>query len=155
MTIEQAPPAAAADPLTTEFVLEAHVTIGARIGIGTSKHGQRRIVPITGGHFEGPLMHGEVLPGSDWQLVRADGVTELDARYNIRVSDGTLIQVHNRGIVFIPPGARDLSHVYVRTAPEFEAPSDGPHAWLNRSLFVGTLIAATPEFVKVRVYKLL
>jgi hypothetical protein len=155
MTTEEAPPTAAPDPLTTEFLLEAHVTIGARIGIGAGKHGRRQIVPITGGHFEGPLMRGEVLPGSDWQLVCADGVTELDARYNIRVSDGTLIEVHNRGIVFVPAGARDLSQVYVRTAPEFEAPSDGPYAWLNRSLFVGTLIAATPEFVKIRMYKLL
>jgi hypothetical protein len=155
MTTDERAAAAPEDSLVTEFVFEAHVTLAARVRIGASKHGERGFVPITGGHFEGPLMRGEVLPGADWQLTRADGVTELDARYSIRVTDGALIQVHNRGLVFVPAGAQDLSQVYVRTVPEFEAPSEGPHAWLNRTVFVGRLAAATPEFVKVRFYKVL
>jgi hypothetical protein len=141
--------------LLTEFVLEAHVLLAPRMRFGASKYGERFLVPITGGHFEGPLLHGEVLPGTDWQLKRPDGVTELDARYSLRAHDGTLIQVCNHGIVHMPKGARELSQIYVRTVPQFEAPNDSPHAWLNQAVFVGTLAEASAEFVKVRMYKVL
>ena len=54
------------------------------------------MVPITGGTFEGPRLKGKVLPGADWQIVRPDGVLELEARYALETDDGALISMVNR-----------------------------------------------------------
>jgi hypothetical protein len=95
-----------------------------------------------------------VLPGgADWQLVRADGDIELDARYPVRASDGAVIQIRNRCLVHIPAGTRDPGQIYVRTVPEFDAPSDGPHAWLNHSIFIGTLALGGKGRVRIRVFR--
>jgi hypothetical protein len=142
-------------PLQTEFVLEARVTCDSPIVVGTSKQGKRQLIPITGGEFNGPSIKGRVLPGgADWQLVRPDGVTEIEARYAIQTDDGINISVVNRGIALYPPA---FEQVYVRTTPEFEAPSDSAYAWLNEAIFVGTVQVASkqPLVVLVRVYKLL
>jgi hypothetical protein len=149
------PPADSPQPLSADFVFEANVTLADRLSLGKGSHGERWVVPITGGQFEGPLLRGEVLSGADWQLSRPDGVMEIDARYAIRVSDGAVIHVRNRGIVVLPPLVKDVSAIYVRTAPSFDAPSDGPHAWLNRALFLGTLELASRGSVRICVFKVL
>lgn len=135
-----------------EFVSEGHVSIADTITLGNSKVGERRWVPILGGRFEGPGFSGEVLPGVDWQIMRPDGVLELDAQYAIRATDGTLIKVRNRAIVYIPPGATSINDVYVRSVPEFEAPRESPLAWLNRTIFVGTA-GLDGKTVIIRVFK--
>ena len=124
------------EPLRTEFVFEAYVTIGVPVKVGTSKDGYRQMIPITGGQFEGPRIEGKVMPGGgDWQRVRADGVMEIEAHYIIETDDGAKIVVRNNGVgVASPEGGEP----YVRTVPEFEAPK-GPYDWLNKSLFVGSI----------------
>jgi hypothetical protein len=60
---------------------EATISIN-QLNFSKSKYGERRVIPITGGSFEGPNIKGAVLPGvADWQLVRPDGDLELYARY--------------------------------------------------------------------------
>lgn len=133
------------------FAFEALVTIGPAQTPGPTPFGSRNRIPITGGHFEGPKIKGKVLPGgADWQLVRADGVVMLEADYMLQADDGTLIHVHNHAVVSGKPGTAEF---YLRCAPVFEAPI-GPHDWLNKAIFVGT-VSATPEgdAVRVRVYK--
>jgi hypothetical protein len=141
-------------PPVAEFLLEARIDLGERLSLGSSPRGDVWMVPFTGGVLEGPQLNGEVLPGTDWQVTRPDGVLEVDARYAIRLSDGALIQVRNRGLVVVPPNLKDVSEVYVRTAPMFQAPSDGPHAWMNKSLFVGTIALAGRKRVVVRMFKI-
>lgn len=135
-------------PLRTEFVYEAIVSIDAPVEVGETTAGSRRYIPITGGTFAGPELRGEILPGgADWQLGRPDGVTEVDALYSMRCDDGTVIIVHNVGV--IGPGG------YMRTAPRFQAPN-GPHAWLNRSQFVGSVAGGPrPGTVVIRVFRVL
>jgi hypothetical protein len=141
-------------PPPLEFVFEVVAAIGQLLQLGKSKHGERRLIPITGGTVEGPRLSGEVLPGgADWQLVRADGDVELEARYPIRASDGAVIQVCNRCLVHVPAGAKGRENIYVRTVPEFDAPLDGPHAWLNHAIFIGTLQLAGPGRVHIRVFR--
>jgi hypothetical protein len=123
-------------------VLEARVQVGAALELGN-----RRIVPILGGTFEGPEIRGLVLPGgADWQLVRADGVVELEARYTLETGRGQLIYVRNRGIRHAPPeimeqlrkgAAVDPARVYCRTTPVFETAAPDLQ-WLTRSIFVGS-----------------
>jgi hypothetical protein len=136
-------------PLQTEFVYEAVVTIDPAVDVGAAPQGHRRYIPITGGTFEGPKLRGTVLPGgADWQTDRADGVTEVDALYSIRCEDGTVVIVHNSGVI-AGRGA------YMRTAPRFEAPA-GPHAWLNESQFVGSVAGGPrPGTVIIRVFRVL
>ena len=142
-------------PLQAEFVLEARVTCDPVLVVGASKRGKRQLIPITGGEFSGPGIEGKVLPGgADWQLVRPDGVLEIEARYTIQTDDGIHISVCNRGIAVYPPTAES---VYVRTTPQFEAPVDSPYAWLNKAIFVGTVqpISRQPLIVQVRVFRVL
>lgn len=136
-------------PLQTEFVYSAVVAIGQPVDVGDAPHGHRRYIPITGGTFEGPRLRGTILPGgADWQTDRADGVTEADALYSIRCEDGTVVIVHNQGVI-AGRGA------YMRTALRFEAPA-GPHAWLNQAQFVSAIAGGPrPGTVVINVFRVL
>ena len=138
------------DNLTTEFAFEALVSIDAATKIGDTALGKRRFIGITGGSFKGPRIEGEVIPGgADWQTVRADGVTVIEAIYALRTTDGAVIAVRNLGLVApTQDGGR-----YVRTNPTFDAPQ-GPHDWLNKSIFVGTIgVADSGKAVRIGVYR--
>jgi hypothetical protein len=139
-------------PPGTEFIYEAIVDIAAREALGRSPLGERFIVPILGGSFEGPRLRGVVLPGgADRQLVRADGVRRLDAFYEMRTDDGTVLTVRNRVLIDDPPGGSRYAFSNIEiTAPE------GPHDWLNRRVLVGTLNTLQPQrmAVRIRVYQL-
>jgi hypothetical protein len=136
-------------PLATEFVYEAVVEIGAIVDVGDTPSGHRRYIPILGGTFQGERLRGVVLPGgADWQTVRSDGVTEVDALYTMKCDDGSVVIVHNCGVI-------SEKGKYLRTAPRFEVKS-GPHAWLMRSQFVGTVDGGPrPGTVTIRVFRVL
>jgi hypothetical protein len=137
----------------TELALELYVAISPAIAVGPSDHGTRQFIPITGGHFVGAGIKGEVMNGgADWQLRRPDGVTEVNALYSIKTDDGAVIVVDNRGIIVPGNGG---SGGYVRTNPRFHAPQ-GKYEWLNKTLFVGT-ISPSPKggAVIIRVFKVL
>ena len=113
--------------------------------VGPVLTGERRVIPITGGRFEGPKMRGEIIPGgADWQLVAADGTALLEARYTLRTEDGALIYVRNTGVRHGPAAvlaaiARgeqvDPSKYYFRATPAFETGAP-KYAWLNCLLAV-------------------
>ena len=148
-----------AHPLQTPssvLAWEAVVQVSPRQDLGMSPAGERFIIPIVGGQFaggiDGHVLRGRVLPGgADRQLLRPDGIKELDALYEMQHDDGTVLTIHNRVTIDAPAdGSRyAFSHVKV-TAPE------GPHAWLNRRVFVGTLHGLPPEqqAVLIRVWML-
>ena len=143
------PPPSTPAPLQTEFVYEAIVEIGSWVDVGEAPSGHRRYIPITGGTFRGDRIQGVVLPGgADWQTERPDGVTEVDALYSMKCDDGTVLIVHNSGI--IAEGGK-----YLRTSPHVEAPK-GPHDWLNRSFFLGSIAGGPrPGTVAIRVFRVL
>ena len=144
-----------------QHVCDIAVDVGPIRDLGPTPHGRRRIIPILGGTVTGPRLEADIVPGgADWQMVRADGVVELEARYSIRTKDGVEIAVLNRGLRRAPPETMDrLSRgeavdpalVYFRTAPVFEAPP-GRYDGLNRSLFLG-LAARLPDKVHLRVFE--
>jgi hypothetical protein len=102
-----------------------------------------------------------VLPGgADWQLVRADGVADLEARYTLETHDGALIYVRNRGYRHGPADvmrrlaageAVDPSLYYMRTTPRFET-GDARYAWLNRIVCVATA-SRLPQAVHLEVFE--
>ena len=145
-----------------EFIAEVQAEVAAPIVIGAGATGERRIVPIIGGRVSGPRLRGEILPGgADFQLIRPDGVAEIEARYALRLNDGALVHVVNRGLRHAAPEdverllrgeAVPPERVYFRTAPRFETAAPA-HAWLRRRLFVG-LGERQPAAVIVRIFAL-
>ncbi|WP_338244430.1 DUF3237 domain-containing protein [Aurantiacibacter hainanensis] len=154
-TAQDAPsPPPAAEP-GLELLYRSVVTLGEVIPVGETPRGTRRIIPITGGTFEGPEMRGEILPmGWDWQLDRSDGCTDIIADYFLRTDDGVVVNVVNTGTLCMPaPGAPPPPPV--RTSPVFEAPL-GDYDWLTRGAYVGTLgfdPSVTQPHVVITVYR--
>lgn len=128
-------------------LFRAEITLAAPQELGETPQGRRRIIGITGGRFSGERLSGRVLPGgADWQLVRPDGVADLDARYTLETSDGALIYVRNRGYRHGPADilrrlasgeSVDPGLYYMRTTPRFET-GDPRYAWLNRIVCVAS-----------------
>ena len=123
---------------TLTHVLTLQVELGQAYSVGTTPHGERNVVPITGGTFEGPDMKGTILPGgADWQMTNKElGRTEIEAIYSIRTDDGVNIHIRNQGIISMDKDADGKPQFYFRCAPKFEAPADSKYAWLNNSLFL-------------------
>jgi hypothetical protein len=122
--------------------------------------GRKRFIAITGGTVSGPRLNGEVLPGGgDWQVIEPGGLTRVEARYFLKASDGTVVEVTNPGVRVastdvidrlargdeVEPGA-----YYFRTTPRFQV-SEGVHGWLRRSAFVGRGIRR-PDHVLIDFY---
>lgn len=143
-----------------DFAFEITALIGTPLTGGIGRLGQRRLIPITGGTVQGPRLRGRVLPGgADYELIRPDGNSRLEAHYGIEAEDGTPIYIVNRGLYVasadvtarldagenVPP-----AEYYLRAAPVFDAPS-GPHGWLSDHLFVSTC-RFTPQAVTIRVF---
>ena len=123
------------------------VEVGPPMIVGATTYGERRIIPITGGSFAGPRLSGKILPGgADWQVIRTDGVAELEARYTLKTDDGALIYVLNRGI---RSASREVmerlargekvhpGEYYFRTRPVFETGAP-KYQWLHRIVAVAT-----------------
>ncbi|MDM8161534.1 DUF3237 domain-containing protein [Labilibaculum sp. K2S] len=143
-----------------EFMWDAKVEIGNMVIVADSKHGTRRMIPIKGGSFKGPNIQGEVLPGGeDWQVVRPDGDTELNARYLLKTNDSIIIQVINKALMHVPAKGEE-GGFYVKSVVDLEAPNDSQYAYLNHAIFLGTLTMpqlnpGEKPYVIIGVYKLL
>lgn len=136
-------------PPTPRLELLCHVAVKIAPPqlVGPVLTGERRIIPITGGRFEGQRLRGEILPGgADWQIVTADGTAMLEARYTLRTDDGALIYIRNVGVRHGPPEvlaaiargeAVDPARYYFRATPGFET-GHKEYAWLNRIICVCT-----------------
>jgi hypothetical protein len=161
MTGEQTPRVAVTPAL--RFLYSSQVRIETPLQVGPSPYGERRIINITGGSFAGPRLSGKVLPGgADWQIIRKDGVTEVEARYTLETHDGALIYIRNWGLRHGPPevmarlmsGERvDASEYYFRTTPIFETGAD-TYQWLNRVVAVATGERRADEVI-ITVYEVL
>lgn len=115
--------------------------------LGATPAGERRIIPVSGGHFSGERLRGEILPhaGSDLLLTRNDGSFQQDVRLALRTDDEALILMTYRGVRHASPQvsariargeAVERSEYYLRTAPFFETAAP-QYAWLNTVLAIG------------------
>ncbi len=130
-----------------EFLMRIAAEVGELQTMGGGPLGERRVVAITGGTFVGPALKGEIVPGgADWQIVRADGVLDIDARYALRTEAGALIRVVSQGYRHGPPEvlaalARGevvpANRYFFRTVMRFET-GDTDLLWLNRTIAVAT-----------------
>lgn len=134
-------------PLSLEYVCTISVSIGERKSLGYGPLGDRFIIDLLGGLVEGPALNGIVLcGGQDRQVIRADGIKELDARYEIQTYDGEIISVHNSALVdeFTPSGRSVRSWLHMQA-------SAGKYEWLNRIVFVSRVDRSVTKENAVRV----
>jgi hypothetical protein len=134
-------------PPALEFAFEVRAEVASPTVVGEVPAGTRRIIAILGGTFAGPKLKGIVRPGgADWQIIRADGFTEVDARYTLETEAGDLIYVSNVGMRHAPPDVIrrlnagelvDQSQIYFRSVPKLETAAPDLQ-WLMRSIFIAT-----------------
>ncbi len=118
--------------------------LGELLSVGQLPAGERRVAGIVGGRLSGTGLSGELVSGSDCQLMRADGVLEIDASYVIRMDGGEQLRILNQGYRHGPAEvlarlargeAVDATEYFFRTVMRFE--TGAPQlAWLNRTIAV-------------------
>jgi hypothetical protein len=146
-----------------EHVADLVARIATPIEIGRIAGNLRRVIPILGGEVLGPHIRGKVLPGgADYQVMRSDGITDLQARYVIETDDRCLIYVDNQGVRYGPPELMeklrrgepvDPALIYFRSTPRFETAAPG-YEWLMQSLFLCSG-ARFPDRVELRFFRVL
>lgn len=144
-----------------ERIADCVVEVAAPMDIGQTPAGRRRLIPITAGTMNGPLLFGRVLPGgADFQLLTSDTQSFIQARYILQTQEGEQIFLENTGMRVAPAEviARinagqevDPALVYFRTTPRFETASPRLQ-WLMESVFVGTG-ARYPDRVEVSFFR--
>jgi hypothetical protein len=121
------------------------------LAVGEVDGGQRRIVPITGGHFEGARegvpFNGKILAGgADWQTVYPDLTTVVEARFVMCTADGAVIDLRNTGVRHGPLNVMqqlmrgevvDPNAYSFRMTPRL-ATGDARYAWLNKLVCVAS-----------------
>jgi hypothetical protein len=151
-------------PPALRHTMFVHVDCAPPQIIGATKSGFRQVVPVTGGWFEGDRLKGRIVPGgADWNVMRADQVSEIHARYTLETDDGALIYIVNEGLTTASPetigtllsgGLPDLTAWYFRCKPNFETAAPR-YQWLQRSLFVGDLLPPNGMAARFHVYEML
>jgi Protein of unknown function (DUF3237) len=152
-----------APQLSTKYVFRLAIKIGEPIIAGDFGYGTRRIVPILGGDLRGEGMKGTIFPcGADFQTIRPNGFTELEAKYAFEMDDGAIVYIENVGIRFGPKQQLDRiangeivdpSLIYFRSVPKFETGA-AKYRWLMENLFVG-VGARHPDRVEIDVHQVL
>jgi hypothetical protein len=133
--------------LRSQLLFTINITLHPIQELGRTPLGERRVVPVSGGTFEGTRLRGAVLPhaGGDWLLMRADGVFQQDVRLTLQTDDGALIYMSYRGVrhasadvsASLARGEQvNPSRYYLRTAPFFETAAPR-YAWLNTIVAIG------------------
>ena len=124
-----------------DFLFGLSLEVGSPTFLGRTPAGERRVIGVEGGTFSGPHLEGRVLPGgSDWIVVREDGVLIQDVRIALQTQDDHTLLMSYRGMRHGPGDTLqrldrgeyvDPSEYYFRTIPIFEAP-EGKYDWLNK-----------------------
>ncbi len=146
---------------TLERIADCTVEVSAPMDIGQTPAGRRRLIPITAGRMNGPVLFGKVLPGgADFQLLTSPTQSFIQARYILETTEGELIYLENTGMRIAAPEVIaqinagqvvDPALVYFRTTPRFETASPRL-AWLMESVFIGTG-ARFPDHVEVSFFR--
>src|ERR1700675_4094495 len=132
--------------LQTKYVFSLAIKVGAPIMAGDLGHGVRWIIPILGGEVRGEGIRGTIFPcGADFQTIRPNGLTELEAKYAFELDDGAIVYIENIGIRFGPKELLDRiakgetidpAVISFRSRPKFETGAE-KYRWLMENLFIG------------------
>lgn len=142
------------------FLATIDVAVGQPIEVGETAEGHRRIIPIIGGTVQGPALNGKVLPaGADFQILKSETLTELQAQYAIETDDGDRIYVSNFGLR--SGSAEDIAalvrgesvppeRIYFRCSPQLSSAGER-WSWLGSKIIIGTG-ERHPEAVRLHLF---
>ena len=138
------------DSLPVEFLFRIDVRASEPIRVTPGPQGDRLIVAVLDGSFEGPKLKGRALPGhgSEWATTRPDWSLKADVRLVLETDDGAHVLMTYNGIGTLEDGA-----LRVRTAPLFQT-GDERYAWLNGVQAIG-LGTPTENGIAYDVYRIL
>lgn len=147
-------------PLTHAYLCSLDVRVGPVVSLGRGPYGERRVVDIVGGRVAGPDLDGIVVPGgADWQVVRDDGVVDIDAHYSLKLDDDARVEIVSSGVRYAAGDALeriargddvDPSEYFFRTFVRFQ--TGAPRlAALNRTLAIA-IGARRRERVELTLY---
>jgi hypothetical protein len=152
-----------APALQSKYVFSLAIKVGVPIVAGDLGYGVRRIIPVLGGEVRGEGITGTIFPcGADFQIIRPDGFTELEAKYAFEMDDGAIVYIENIGIRFGPKELLDRiangwnvdpALIYFRSVPKFETGTE-KYRWLMENLFIG-VGARYPDRVEIEVHQVL
>jgi hypothetical protein len=106
-----------------EMLIRENVTLAAAQSVGPSKHGNRNIIPITGGELSGRITGKVLMGGADYQNLSPPAT--IDAHYLWQADNGETIIVRNGGS-------------FGSLVPSFETRVDGPFAYLNAGRYLSS-----------------
>ncbi len=129
-----------------DLIYRLEATLGDPQDVGEISARHRRIVPLTGGTFSGPELHGILLPGAsaDWQIILPDGTALVDAHYTLKTERGDLLYVQSKGVrhgstlVLARLGRGedvDADEYTFRTSVKIETGAESLN-WLNKGIFI-------------------
>ena len=149
--------------MNSRLLMTVRIAAAPSQNLGRVPYGNRTVVPVTGGHFEGQRLRGEILSGGgDWLLLRSDNVLELDLRITLETDDHARIYMTFQGLRHGPPEVIaalgrgevvDRASYYFRTLPRFETSTES-YAFLNRMVTVG-VGEARPDGAIHKIYEIL
>jgi hypothetical protein len=149
--------------LQTRYVFSLAIQVGKPVVAGDLGYGVRRVIPVLGGTVKGEGINGTIHQGgADFQIIRPDGFTELEAKYTFELDDGAVIYIANDGIRFGPKEALDRiargeivdpGLIYFRSVPKFET-GHPDYRWMMQNLFIG-VGARHPDRVELDVHQVL
>jgi hypothetical protein len=149
--------------IALRHLFELRADVGTPIVGHRSGRGLQRIVPVLGGTFEGERLRGVLQPGgADHQLIRPDGIAELDVRVALLTDDGATLYMTAVGVrsastevtARIAAGEDvDPALYYFREAVRFET-GEPRLAWMNGRLFIGSGVRR-PTHVGLSVHEVL
>ncbi|MSP67074.1 MAG: DUF3237 domain-containing protein [Alphaproteobacteria bacterium] len=132
--------------IRSELLFTITLQAGTPMRYGATPIGERIVVPVAGGHFQGPKLKGRIMPGGgDWLIHRPDGCTELNVRMPLQTDDGADISMTYRGYRFGPADVLERhwrgevierGQYYFRIASFFETAAP-EYAWLNTIIAIG------------------
>jgi hypothetical protein len=130
---------------TLRYVCAIRADLGPALEFETVHDTVRAMFPIVGGAIEGEGWSGDILPGgADFALRLPDGAYAIEARYCLRLTDGTPLMITNAGRMQPMPDGSFQG----RTRAVIEAPQ-GPHAWLADAVLFGTAWAEPDDEARV------
>ncbi|MET0906652.1 MAG: DUF3237 domain-containing protein [Tardiphaga sp.] len=149
--------------LQTRYVFSLAIQVGTPVVAGDLGYGTRRVIAVLGGTVKGEGVSGMIHQGgADFQIIRPDGCTELEAKYTFELDDGAVIYIANYGIRFGPKEALDRiargenvdpGLIYFRSVPKFET-GHPDYRWMMQNLFIG-VGARHPDRVELDVHQVL
>jgi len=144
-----------------EFAFTVNLQASPFPEMGMTVNPKQKVIAIHGGSVKGSQIKGTILPGGyDWQLIRNDGVIEINARYVLQTEEGVLITVVNTGFRYaseevmqrLSKGEEiDPSLYYFRSTFHFET-NDPTFDWLTKNIFIGNGMRK-PTAVTIEVWK--